>query len=290
MTFVKNDRSIYRTIEAQGEQKMDPMEILFFFASGFMAQLIDGSIRMGYGVVCTLFLMSGGTLPALASGITHVSEVATTAASGASHFKLGNVRRDILIPLVISGILGGTIGAVVCIFLSATSPIAFTILVSLLMENMGVLVLHRFVRRKGERSTGSQHSNQRKKVPKNAVKPQWLSFLGLFASFTDAIGGGGWGPIATPAIILEGVEPRKVVGSINLTEFFVTAVQAATFTMLLPTMRWDAVIVLLIGGVIAAPFAAIICKKLPLRALGSLIGITLIILSTRNILNAAGLL
>ena len=269
---------------------MDLIELFFYFVSGFMAQLIDGSIGMGYGVVCTLFLMSGGCGPALASGIAHVSEVATTAVSGASHLKLGNVRRDIVLPLVISGVIGGTIGAAICVFLSAESPIIFTILVSLLLENMGVLVLHRFLVRKREPSTDSSYASQRKNTSEDSVKPQWLSFLGLFASFTDAIGGGGWGPIATPAIILEGVEPRKVVGSINLTEFFVTIVQAATFVILLPTMRWDAAIALLIGGIIAAPFAALICKKLPVRSLGSLIGITLIILSTRNILKAAGLI
>ena len=266
------------------------IEILFYFASGFMAQLVDGSLGMGYGVVCTTLLISGGVGPALASGCTHVSEVATAAASGVSHFKLGNIRRDIVLPLALSGVIGGAIGAALCVFLSAESPIVFTILVSILLEDMGVLILYRFIRRKGEPSTSPSHGEQGKKSSEDRVKPSWLSFLGLFSSFTDAIGGGGWGPIATPAIILEGVEPRKVVGSINLTEFFVTTVQAATFVVLLPTMRWDAAIALLIGGVIAAPFAALICKKLPVRGLGSLIGITLIILSTRNILKAAGLI
>jgi len=269
---------------------MDPIEILFYFIAGFIAQLIDGSLGMGYGVTCTSLLMSGGVGPALASGCAHVSESATTAASGIAHFKLGNVRRDIVLPLVISGVIGGAIGAALCVFLSAESPVIFTILVAILLEDMGVLILYRFLVRKGEQSTGSSHVEQMKKFSEVSVRPQWLSFLGLFASFTDAIGGGGWGPVATPAIILEGVEPRKVVGSINLTEFFVTNVQAATFVILLPTMRWDIAIALLIGGTIAAPFAALVCKKLPVRSLGSLIGIALVILSTRNILKAAGLI
>ena len=245
---------------------------------------------MGYGITCTTLLMSGGVGPALASGCAHLSEIATTAASGVSHFKLGNIRRDIVLPLAISGVIGGAIGAAICVFFAAESPIVFTILVAILLENMGVLTLYRFVVKKGEQSTGSSYPKQSKKASGDDIKPQWLSFLGLFASFTDSMGGGGWGPIATPAIILEGVEPRKVVGSINLTEFFVTIVQSAVFVLLLPTMRWDIAIALLIGGVIAAPFAALICKKLPVRILGSLIGITLIILGTRNILKAAGLM
>ncbi|MDH5440312.1 MAG: sulfite exporter TauE/SafE family protein [Candidatus Bathyarchaeota archaeon] len=269
---------------------MDLIELLFYFASGFAAQLIDGSIGMGYGVTCTALLMSGGVGPALASGIAHISEVGTTAASGVSHFKLGNLRRDIILPLTISGMIGGVIGAALCVFLSAESPIVFTILVSILLEDMGVLILYRFLARKGEQSTSSSYAKQGRNPSEDSIRPQWLSFLGLFASFTDAVGGGGWGPVATPAIILDGVEPRKVVGSINLTEFFVTTVQAATFVILLPTMRWDAAASLLLGGIIAAPFAALICKKLPMRSLGALIGVTLIILSTRNILKAAGLI
>ncbi|MDH5688408.1 MAG: sulfite exporter TauE/SafE family protein, partial [Candidatus Bathyarchaeota archaeon] len=186
--------------------------------------------------------------------------------------------------------IGGVIGAALCVFLSAESPIVFTILVSILLEDMGVLILYRFLARKGEQSTSSSYAKQGRNPSEDSIRPQWLSFLGLFASFTDAVGGGGWGPVATPAIILDGVEPRKVVGSINLTEFFVTTVQAATFVILLPTMRWDAAASLLLGGIIAAPFAALICKKLPMRSLGALIGVTLIILSTRNILKAAGLI
>lgn len=268
---------------------MELIEILFFFASGFTAQLIDGSIGMGFGVSCTAILMSGGIGPALASGIAHISEVFTTAASGASHFKLGNLRRDIVLPLVISGVIGGGIGAALCVFLSAKSPIVFTILVSILLGDMGVIVLDRFVRGKGEPLAGSD-DKQSKNVSEVGIKSWLLSFIGFFASFTDAIGGGGWGPIATPTLILEGVEPRKVVGSINITEFFVTMVQAATFVVLLPIMRWDAVLALLMGGIIAAPFAALVCKKLPVRSLGSLIGIALMILSARNILAAAGLM
>jgi len=155
---------------------------------------------------------------------------------------------------------------------------------------MGVLVLHRFIVRKGESATGSADSKQMEKNSVGRVSFSRLTFLGLFSSFTDAVGGGGWGPIATPSLLLEGIEPRKVVGSINITEFFVTIVQAATFVVLLPTMRWDIAIPLMIGGILSAPIAAIICKKLPVKGLGSLIGVTLIILSIRNILNAAGLL
>ena len=273
-----------------GTTSVNPFEVLFFFASGFIAQLIDGSIGMCFGILCTTLLMSVGIEPALASGVAHISEVFTTAASGASHFKLGNIRRGIVFPLVLSGVIGGGVGAALCVFLSAKAPIIFTILVSILLGDMGVIILDRFIRRKPKPSTGLSHEERSEDASEVVVRPWLLSFLGLFASFTDAIGGGGWGPIATPTLILEGVEPHKVVGSINLTEFFVTMVEAATFIVLLPTIRWDAVLFLLIGGVIAAPFAALLCKKLPVRSLGLLIGVTLIILSARNILKAAGLI
>lgn len=265
-------------------------EILFYVISGFIAQLVDGAIGMGYGVMSTTLLISGGFGPALASGCAHVSEVFTTGVSGASHSKLGNVRREIVLPLAISGIIGGAIGATLCVTLSVKSPAIFTILVAILLEDMGVLTLYRFWIKKGEPSTRPPQAKQENKDSEPRLKPEWLSFLGLFSSFTDSIGGGGWGPVATPAIVLEGVNPRKVVGSINLTEFFVTMVQGATFVFLLPTMRWDVVVALLVGGVVAAPFAALLCKKLPMRTLGILIGMALIILSTRNIFKAAGLI
>lgn len=269
---------------------MKTLEIMFFFVSGFIAQLIDGSIGMGFGVTCTSLLMSGGISPALASAVAHIAEIFTSAASGISHFKLGNIKREIIKPLVIAGVIGGGVGAVVCVYFSASSPIIFTILVSILLGNMGVLTLERFLRRKDLESTDYSNDSQSEKPSEVKLKPWFLSSIGLFASFTDAVGGGGWGPIATPTLILEGIEPRKVVGSINITEFFVTIVQAATFIILLPTIQWDAVLVLMVGGVIAAPFAAIICKKLPVRILGILVGATLMILSTRNILMAAGLM
>src|SRR4030042_5327793 len=223
---------------------------------GFLAQIIDGALGMGYGVTSSTLLISFGIPPALASASAHTSELFTTFVSGISHFKLGNVRKDLLRPLISSGIIGGILGACGLVTLPS-KPIK--LVVGFILMSMGGLIFYRFLFRRGKINT------EIKTYP-----PSRLRTLGFFAAFIDAMGGGGWGPICTPSLVLTGTEPDKAVGSVNLAEFFITIAIVSTFLALIgpEKFRWDIVLALAIGGIVAAPLAAFICRKLPKRLLG----------------------
>jgi len=251
---------------------------------GFLAQFIDGTLGMGYGVFSASLLIAGGLYPAIASATVHTAEVFTTLVSGGSHLFLGNVKKEWLLPLVIPGVVGGVAGAY---FLTLIPGAMMKPFVAGLLLILGIIVLYRFISRKEvapapEADTlGTMNSSLLAKLPLK------LPVLGLIAAFMDAVGGGGWGPIATPGLILsENTEPRKVVGTVNLAEFFVTIAISATFiaTIGWESFKWDLVIVLIIGGVIAAPIAAYLCKRMPAKALGILIGLLLIGVNLRTLL------
>jgi len=250
-----------------------PLFFLGMVIVGYLAQFVDGTLGMGYGVFSASLLVSIGLYPVVASASVHMAEIFTTLLSGAFHFKLGNVKRDLVLSLAIPGVIGGVAGAY---FLASVPGKTIKPFVAAILLMMGLLILYRFLVRKNP-ITSENGSHSRGK----------LTLLGLVAGFMDAVGGGGWGPIATPSLILSGNdEPRQVVGSINLVEFFVTL--AATLTFLITVgpeaFRWDIVVALLIGGAIAAPMAAFLCKKLPAKALGGLIGVALIGLNVRTLL------
>jgi uncharacterized membrane protein YfcA len=239
---------------------------------GFAAQFIDGTLGMGYGVSSTSLLVAVGLAPAVASASVHTAEIVTSLVSGIAHHQLGNVRRELVVPLVIPGVIGGVVGAY---FLASIPGKTIKPWVAGLLLFMGCLVLYRFSTRRKQSIAGKRLS-----------KPKMI-ILGLVAAFLDAVGGGGWGPVATPSLILaENGQPNEVVGSINLVEFFVTLAEAITFalTIGLGAFRWDIVVGLLAGGVIAAPIAAWVCKKLPYRMMGILIGILLILLNLRTLI------
>lgn len=254
------------------EEKFIRYVIILVFA--FIAELIDGSLGMGYGVSLTTFLLSVGFGTAVASAAVHMSEIFTTLAAGISHFKLGNVNKKIFVYLTISGMIGGAIGAYTATKLQDISLI--TPFVSGILLMLGLLIIIKYTRKKS--NVKYLDPKRRKIVP-----------LGFFAAFIDAIGGGGWGPIATPALITMNTHPKKAIGSVNFAEFFVTLAISITFFMILPKIEWNIVIPMAIGGVIAAPIAAMITKKLPHRALGIAVGCLIIFLSIRTILKSIGI-
>jgi uncharacterized membrane protein YfcA len=243
---------------------------------GFIAQLIDGTLGMAYGVSCSTALISIGVYPALASASTHTSEIFTTLVSGCAHFKLGNVERNMALHLVIPGIIGGISGAFICTSISG-KPLSA--IVGFVLLTMGFIILYKFAFK-----NTSQFRTKRLSWKK-------LMPLGYIAAFIDALGGGGWGPIATTTLVATDTEPSKAVGSVNFAEFFVTTAEAVAFLILigLENFNWLIVLGLLTGGIICAPIAAWLCKKLPRRMLGILVGATVIILSVRMILKFTGL-
>lgn len=252
---------------------MHTLSLLEIGVIGFLAQIVDGTLGMGYGVTSSALLISLGIYPALASASVHTSELFTTLVSGVSHFKFGNIRKDLLRPLIFFGIIGGIIGASTLVKLPA-KPIKLAVGSILLI--MGGIIIYRFTFRHKQ-----IENPDIKKYPINRLRA-----LGFFAAFIDALGGGGWGPICTPALVITGTEPSKAVGSVNLAEFFVTVAITSTFIVLIgaENFRWDCVLALLTGGIIAAPLAAFGCKKLPQRFLGISVGLLVIVLSLRMIL------
>jgi uncharacterized protein len=241
---------------------------------GLGAQLVDGSLGMAYGVTSTTLLLAIGTNPAAASATVHLAEIGTTLASGASHWRFGNVDWKVVARIGIPGAIGAFAGAT---FLSSLSTEIAKPVMSLILLALGLYVLLRFTVQG---------------LPARSDKPlrrRFLTPLGLVAGFMDATGGGGWGPVGTPAILASGrMEPRKVIGSIDTSEFFVAIAASIGFFVGLSGEGIDFtwVLALLIGGLIAAPIAAWLVRLVPPRVLGSLVGGVIILTNSRTLLSS----
>jgi len=241
---------------------------------GLGAQLVDGSLGMAYGVTSTTLLLAIGTNPAAASATVHLAEVGTTLASGVSHWRFGNVDWKVVTRIGIPGAVGAFAGAT---FLSWLSTELAKPLMSLLLLGLGLYVLLRFTLR-GLRT-------DRLGQP---LRKRFLTPLGLVAGFMDATGGGGWGPVGTPAILASGrMEPRKVIGSIDTSEFFVAVAASLGFLFGLGTAginpTWA--LALLLGGLVAAPIAAWLVRLVPPRVLGSAVGGIIVLTNVRTLLS-----
>lgn len=242
--------------------------ILVFMVVGFVAQIIDGALGMAYGVSSNTFLLSLGIPPAAASASVHMAEVVTTGVSGISHWRLGNIDWKLIRRLVIPGVLGGVAGAYLLTSLDGNLIKPY---ISAYLIVMGLVII-------AKAFTVQPHDG---KIDEHSPR---VSVLGLFGGFCDAIGGGGWGPVVTTTLVANGKHPRMTIGSVNFSEFFVTLAQSITFVLTLSFGQyWQIILGLLIGGAIAAPLAALMAKKLPLKALMILVGVLIIALSIRTI-------
>ncbi|PRY01859.1 sulfite exporter TauE/SafE family protein [Allonocardiopsis opalescens] len=242
---------------------------------GFLAQLVDGSLGMAYGVTSTTLLLAIGTNPAAASATVHLSEIGTTLASGVSHWRFGNVDWKVVRRIALPGAVGAFAGATFLSWLSteAAEPVMAGILLAL-----GVYILVRFT------LWGTPRGNLGKPLRKRFLAP-----LGLVAGFVDSTGGGGWGPVGTPALLASGrIEPRKVVGSIDTSEFVIALAASLGFLIGLGSENIDFawVGVLLLGGLVAAPIAAWLVRHVPPRVLGSLVGGVIVLTNVRTILRS----
>jgi len=240
--------------------------IILFIIVGFIAQVIDGALGMAYGVSSTTFLLSIGVPPASASASVHTAEIFTSGVSGLSHLRFGNVDKKIFKRLLIPGVIGGILGAYILTSVPGkmVKPfVAFYLLI------MGLLILRKSL----------------KKIQERRVKTQIFP-LGIVGGLFDAIGGGGWGPIVTSTLVARGNNPKFSIGSVNLAEFFVTVAEAATFFTIIGLVHWQIIVGLIIGGVLAAPLGAYVCKKLPSQALITIVGVLIVALSIRTIYQA----
>ncbi len=245
---------------------------------GLAAQLVDGSLGMAYGVTSTTLLLAVGLSPALASASVHIAEVGTTLASGVSHWRFGNVDWGKIGWLAVPGGVGAFFGAVVLasvITAEAAEPI-----VAIFLFCLGVYILARFSFRRHE-----------KPVRVRPVPGKFLGPLGLVAGFLDAAGGGGWGPISTPTLLSSGrMEPRKIVGTVDTSEFVVALAASIGFLVSLSfaEIPWGVVGALLVGGLVAAPIAAYVVRILPMRVLGTAVGGVILITNMKTFLETAG--
>ncbi|MEU3168661.1 sulfite exporter TauE/SafE family protein [Streptosporangium sp. NPDC006930] len=242
---------------------------------GFAAQLVDGSLGMAYGVTSTTLLLAIGTNPAAASATVHLAEIGTTLASGISHWRFNNIDWKVVAKIGVPGAVGAFVGAT---FLSGLSTEVAAPIMSIILLTLGVYVLIRFT------AFGLPRGNLGKPLRKRFLAP-----LGLVAGFVDATGGGGWGPVGTPAILASGrLAPRKVIGSIDASEFLVAIAASVGFFVGIGSENIDFswVAVLLIGGVIAAPIAAWLVRHIPPRILGSAVGGIIVLTNIRTLLRS----
>jgi len=266
--------------------------LLGIATAGFLAQLIDGSLGMGYGVSSTTLLLAVGLTPALASASVHLAEIGTSGVSGASHWRLGNVNMRILILLGIPGGVGAFVGAVV---LSNLSLDAARPWVSVVLLLLGGVILFRFLHaRRTRRAPAALHDRPlladdgSEPAQKKRRSRTWmLTPLGLAGGFLDASGGGGWGPTTTSTLLAAGrLKPRTVIGTVSGSEFIVSIAASIGFLLSLGSeiIRWDIVAMMLIGGSIAAPVSAWLVRKFDDRALGTAVGALIILLNIDRLL------
>jgi uncharacterized membrane protein YfcA len=242
---------------------------------GFLAQLVDGALGMAYGATSSSLLLALGLSPATASASVHLAELGTTAASGVSHWRFGNVDWRTVRRIGIPGAIGAFTGAVVLGSISA--EVAKPWMAGILLA-VGVYILCRFTLFAAPRPSGRRY-----------VRGRYLAPLGLGAGFIDATGGGGWGPVATPTILATGkYEPRKVIGSVDTSEFLVALAASIGFLLSLGSqgIAWTYVAALLIGGLAAAPLAAWLVRHVTASLLGVSVGGLILITNTRTMFDA----
>jgi uncharacterized membrane protein YfcA len=236
---------------------IDISALLPFILIGFAAQLVDGALGMAFGVICNTLLVGVlGVPPAVASARVHVVEIFTTAASGISHIIHGNIDWPLFRRLVIPGVIGGVAGATILSSLDGDAVKPF-ILAYLIAIGLWLLIRGFF-------------------YPPKFAKPKVVAPLGLLGGFLDAAGGGGWGPVVTSNLLVQGGEPRKVIGTVNSAEFILAVSVSATFIFHLGLEDiLGATLGLIIGGVAAAPLGAFLAKKFAPKTLLVLVGIIL---------------
>lgn len=236
-------------------------------AVGLVAQAVDGALGMAYGVTSTTFLLALGATPATASGSVHIAEVFTTGVSGISHAKLGNVDRQLFLRLLVPGILGSVLGAVL---VTQVDGAVFKPFITAYLLLLGLYILSKAFRQLRPPARAHGHVGK----------------LALLGGFVDSAGGGGWGPVVTTTLLGSGHEPRTTIGSVNFAEFFLSLAGAASFVVLMETNAWTIIAGLVLGGLFAAPFAALLCRKLSARTLLILVGTLISALSAFNLYRA----
>lgn len=252
---------VYSYLNANTDERF-----FWLFIVGFLAQLIDGALGMGYGVTCTAALLYIGIpLPAISSSI-HTAEMFSSGASGFSHYKFGNINKKLFKNILIPGVLGAIIGALLLSYLGEKYAGIIKPILAAYTFVLGLRIL--------------LNAFKKNKIRRKTKRVGWLAGAG---GFLDSFGGGGWGPLVTSTLISKGKTPRYVIGTVSLTEFFVTFASALTFFSVIGISHWQLIAALILGGVLAAPIAARLAGKLPVKAMFIGVG-SLVIIWSLNVL------
>jgi hypothetical protein len=247
--------------------QIDLVQILPFAAVGFAAQLVDGALGMAFGVISNTLLISLGVAPAAASAGVHTVESFTTCVSGISHIAHRNVDWKLLTRLALPGVVGAILGAYLLTHIDAATAKPFVLAY---LTAIGIFLVYRGVR-----------------YPPHHKPPRIIAPLGFVGGFLDAAGGGGWGPVVTGNLLVQGAEPRRTIGTVNASEFLVTLTSAITFLVALGWAAFTtATVGLLIGGIIAAPAGAWLVKRIAPKPLLVLVGLLLMVTSGYGIYRA----
>jgi siroheme synthase-like protein len=259
---VLNVLSIYFTWQQVWQAATHADTFYLFVAIGFGAQLVDGLLGMGYGVVTAISLMSMNIAPAAVSASIHTAEMFASGASGYHHYRFGNVNKRLFKVLLIPGVLGAITGAFLLSKFGEQYSSYVKPLLALYLLLLGVRILAKAFTKPGPR----------KKYKK-------LGVLAAAGGFLDSFGGGGWGPLVTSTLIAGGRAPQYVIGSVSVAEFFVTFASAVTFFATLGISHWQIILGLIVGGIAAAPFAARLAGRIPVRWMFVGVGLMVIIWS-----------
>ncbi|MCU0787057.1 MAG: sulfite exporter TauE/SafE family protein [Verrucomicrobia bacterium] len=238
-------------------------EFLEYVLIGFAAQAVDGALGMAYGLTASSFLLATGLPPVTVSATVHMAETFTTGASAYSHHRFGNVNRAMFKQLLVPGVLGALCGAYL---LTTFNSDTIKPWIALYILGMGLVVFGKAFRT----------------IPPVKVAT-YVRPLGFAGAFVDALGGGGWGPIVSSTLLARGNEFRFTVGTVNAVEFFVTLTSSIVFIISLGASHWPVVLGLALGGVMAAPFAAWLCHRLPHKPMLAVVGIVICLLATRTL-------
>jgi uncharacterized protein len=251
----------------QAAQYMNSIDSMFFIflLGGFVAQLIDGSLGMAYGVSASTFLMSFGVPPAAASASIHTAEIFTSGISGLSHLKFRNVNKKLFRSLLIPGVLGAIAGAYILTSFEEYNSIIRPI-VAVYTLALGLIIIRKALQARKQKS-----------------KTRNIPMLAAFGGFMDSVGGGGWGPIVASTLIAKGRNPRYTIGSVNLAEFFISFSSSLTFFATMGISYLQIIAGLVIGGAIAAPLAAYLTNRLPLKRMMLVVGVVIVLVSIRLI-------
>ncbi len=248
-------------IQLQAALQKDNHLFYWMLLVGFAAEVVAGSMGMGYGVICTTILLILNVSPPVISASIHSAESFTSAAGSISHWQLGNINKKLARALAIPAIIGAVIGALLLSYVGERYAKITKPFIAVYTMYLGIRILQNAFKK--------QEINQKKKATK-------ITVLALIGGFIDSFGGGGWGPLVTGTFIKNGHTPRYVIGSSTFAKCILTVASAITFIFTIGIQHWNIVAGLLIGGIVTAPFSAMLTARLPAKKMFTAVGIVVI--------------